>query len=105
MEYIVVFITVPDEDVAVRIAKSVVEERFAGCVNIVKGLRSIYRWEGNIEDEPEVLMVVKTKKGLFDNLQRRVKELHPYSVPEIIALPIIDGFEGYLGWLVEELGG
>jgi periplasmic divalent cation tolerance protein len=101
MNYIVVFVTAPDEDVAARIAHALVEERFAGCVNIIKGIRSIYSWEGKIEDDPEVLMVIKTKKALFRNIELKVKELHPYSVPEIIALPIDEGSENYLGWLKE----
>ncbi len=103
MEYIVVLITAPDEEGAAGIARALVEERLAGCVNILKGVRSIYRWEGRIEDEPEALMVVKTKRALFGELQKRVKELHPYSVPEIVALSIVEGSEGYLGWLDGEL--
>ncbi|HDH00261.1 MAG TPA: divalent-cation tolerance protein CutA [Nitrospirae bacterium] len=99
MEHIVVLITVPDEDTAAKIARTLVEERFAGCVNIIKGVRSIYSWEGKIEDEPEVLMIVKTKKRLFNNLQQRVKDLHPYSVPEIIATPITEGAIEYIDWL------
>jgi periplasmic divalent cation tolerance protein len=67
----------------------VTDERLAACVNIVKGIRSLYRWKGAIEDEGEVLMVVKTQERLFENLTKRVKEMHNYSVPEIIALPIV----------------
>ncbi len=103
MEYTVVFITAPDEEEAARIARIIVEERLAGCVNIVKGIRSIYSWEGKVEDEHEVLMIVKTKRVLFTELEKRVKELHSYSVPEIISLPIIEGSEGYMEWLKHEL--
>lgn len=101
MEAIVVYITTPNEDEAVRIAKIIVEEKLAGCVNIVRGIRSIYSWQGKIEDDSEVLMIVKTQRHLFEPLKRRVKKLHSYTVPEIIALPIIEGSEDYLNWLKE----
>jgi periplasmic divalent cation tolerance protein len=73
-------------------------------VNIIKDIRSIYAWEGKVEDESEVLMIAKTQKALFNNLIKKVKELHSYTVPEIIALPIIDGSEDYLKWLREVTG-
>ena len=101
MDDIVVFITAPDEDESAKIARALVEARLAGCVNIIKDIRSIYSWQGKIEDEKEVLMVAKTQKPLFDSLMKRVKELHSYTVPEIIALPIIQGSEDYLKWLKE----
>jgi periplasmic divalent cation tolerance protein len=104
METIVVYITAPNEDEAARIAKAIVEERLAGCINIVKGIRSIYNWQGKIEDDAEVLMIVKTQRHLFEPLKRRVKGLHSYTVPEIIALPIIEGSEDYLNWLKEVTG-
>lgn len=104
MEGIVVFITASGEDEAVKIAKALVEARLAGCVNIVKDIRSIYSWQGKIEDEKEVLMIVKTQKALFDPLMKKVKESHSYTVPEIIALPIIQGSEDYLKWLEEVTG-
>jgi periplasmic divalent cation tolerance protein len=103
-EEIVIFITVPNEDEAVRIARSLVESRLAACVNIVRNIRSIYTWQGNIEDDPEVLMIVKTRKNLFDALSEKVRELHSYEVPEIIALPIIKGSEDYLKWLRDSTG-
>ncbi len=99
MDAIVVYITVPDENEAVTISKILVDEKLAGCINIVKGIRSIYSWKGNIEDEPEILLILKTRKALFKKLQSRVKEIHSYTVPEIIALPVIDGSEDYLKWL------
>lgn len=101
MEAIVVYITAPNEDEAARIAKAIVEERLAGCANIVKGIRSIYSWQGKIEDDAEVLMIVKTQRHLFEPLKKRVKELHSYTVPEIVALPIVEGSEDYLNWLKE----
>ena len=104
MGEIVVFITASDEEEASKIARALVEERLAGCVDIIKDIRSIYSWQGKIEDEKEVFMVVKTQKTLFDSLIKRVKELHSYTVPEIIALPIIQGSEDYLKWLNEATG-
>jgi len=104
MDEIVVFITAPNEDEAARIAKALVEARLAGCVNIIKNIRSIYSWHGKIEDEKEDLMVIKTQKNLFDSLMEKVKELHSYTVPEIIALPIITGSKDYLKWLKEVTG-
>jgi len=98
---IIVFITAPDEVEAARIARVLVEERLAGCVNIIKDIRSIYSWQGKTEDEKEALMVAKTRKSLFDSLMKKVKALHSYTVPEIIALPVIEGSEDYLKWLKE----
>jgi periplasmic divalent cation tolerance protein len=99
MNSIVVFITTSNEDEAGKIAKAVVEEKLAACVNIIKGIRSIYSWQGKIEDDEEVLMVLKTRESLFDALAKRVKELHSYTVPEIIAMPIVKGSEDYLNWI------
>ncbi|MBI5213491.1 MAG: divalent-cation tolerance protein CutA [Nitrospirae bacterium] len=104
MEAIVVYITAPNEEEAAKIAKVVVEERLAACVNIVKGVRSIYSWQGKIEDDAEVLMIAKTQRHLFEALKKRLKELHSYTVPEIIAIPIIEGSEDYLNWLKEATG-
>jgi len=103
-EFIIVLITASKEDEAVRIAQELVDSRLAACVNIMKGIRSIYRWKGKREDEAEVLMVVKTRQDLFEGLKKKVKELHSYSVPEIIALPVMEGSEEYLKWLREETG-
>ncbi len=101
---IVIFITAPNENEAAKIARSLVEARLAACVNIIKNIRSIYTWQGNVEDDAETLMIVKTQKSLFDALSAKVKEIHSYEVPEIIALPIIEGAEDYLKWLKESTG-
>jgi len=102
---LVVLITAPKEEDAAAMANALVEGGLAACVNIIRQVRSIYRWQGKIEDDQEVLMIAKTRKECFADLVNKVKELHTYSVPEIIALPVMDGFEGYLGWLKEETGG
>ena len=101
-EYIIVFITAPNEKEAACIGQTIVGERLAACVNIIPSVRSIYRWQGSVEDEQEVLMIAKTRKSLFERLQKRIKELHSYSVPEIIGLPLIEGSKEYLDWLGQE---
>ncbi len=103
-DVIVTFITAPNEEEAVKIARSLVESRLAACVNIIKDVRSIYTWQGRTEDDSEVLMIVKTQKHLFGELAARVKELHSYDVPEVIALPVTHGAEEYLKWLRESTG-
>lgn len=104
MDEIVVFVTASNEDEAAKIARTLIEVRLAGCVNIIKNIRSIYNWQDKIEDEAEVLMIIKTQKPLLNALIKKVKELHSYTVPEIIAMPIIEGSEDYLKWLREVTG-
>jgi periplasmic divalent cation tolerance protein len=87
--------------VAEAMAGALVEERFAACANIVPGLTSIYRWEGKLCRDREVLVLLKTRRPRFAALARRVRELHPYSVPEIIALPVGLGASAYLAWVAE----
>ncbi len=103
-EYVIVLITAPKEEEAAKIARAIVDARLAGCVNIVKNIRSIYRWQGKMEDEEEVLMIAKTRKDLFENLVESVKKLHSYTVPEILAIPVLKGSADYLKWLMEETG-
>ncbi len=101
MDSIVVLITASGEDEAMKIARALVEARLAACVNVIKNIRSIYFWQGKIEDEAEVLMIAKTRRSLFSSLSEKVKELHSYTVPEIIAFPIVEGSADYLRWLAE----
>jgi len=98
-EPIVVLVTCGSEEEALKIANSLVEERLAACVNIVSPVRSIYRWEGKICDEREWMLFIKTQKQRFEDLEKKVRALHSYSVPEIIALPIIEGASSYLNWV------
>ena len=100
----VVLVTAGSEDEAAKIARALVDERLAACVNIVPGARSIYRWRGAVEDEREVLMIIKTAAAALDALEARVRELHSYEVPEVLALPVDKGSGPYLDWLGESLG-
>lgn len=104
MSAIVVFITAPGEEEAAEIARVLVGERLAACVNIIKGVRSIYTWKGEVQDEVEALMVLKTREDLFKALKSRVRELHSYDVPEVIAMPITQGLEDYMRWMEEVTG-
>lgn len=98
---IVVLVTCGSEEEATKIANSLVEERIAACVSIISPVRSIYRWEGKIWDEKEWVLIIKTQKKRFEDLEKKVKSLHSYSVPEIIGLPIVEGNPAYLKWLEE----
>ncbi len=100
---LLVLSTAPNTDEAARIARTLVEERLAACVNILDGARSIYRWQGAIEDSPEAVLLIKTGHHLFAELRDRLAALHPYTTPEIIAVPIENGSEPYLTWLANEL--
>jgi periplasmic divalent cation tolerance protein len=100
---IVVLSTCDSEDEAAQVARALVEKRLAACVNIVAGARSIYRWKDSIEDSPEWLLVIKSRRGLFDSLRAEIAKLHTYEVPEVIALPVVEGSETYLAWLDREL--
>ena len=100
MPYCSIYITAKDEDEARKIGKTLVKEKLAACVNI-HPIKSIYRWEGGIEEEGEVAMLVKTKAELADEVIRRVKELHSYEVPCIVSLPIDKGYPDFLNWIKE----
>lgn len=100
-EPIVVWVTCSSEEEAVKIAKALVEDRLAACVNFIPSVRSIYRWEGKIWDEQEWLLVIKTRKERFKEMETKVKALHSYSVPEIIALPVTEGSSAYFNWINE----
>ncbi|MEQ1886254.1 MAG: divalent-cation tolerance protein CutA [Bryobacteraceae bacterium] len=100
---IVVFTTCDSEDAAADLARKLVELRVAACINILSGARSVYRWKEQIEDSKEWLLVIKSRRDLFDSLRAEIQRLHSYDVPEVIALPVVEGSEAYLGWLDQEL--
>jgi periplasmic divalent cation tolerance protein len=100
---IVVLSTCSSGEEAEKIARGLVEARLAACVNVVAGVRSFYRWQGAIEDATEWLLVIKTSRSRFDSLRTELERLHSYNVPEIVALPIVDGSRNYLNWLDGEV--
>ncbi len=95
--------TAPDAATGERIARQLIEERLIACANLVPGLTSVYRWEGAVRAEPEVLMLMKTPRSALERLFQRVPELHPYEVPELIVLPVEAGLEAYCSWVVAEV--
>ncbi len=98
--YIVVLITAPSKDVGEKIANYLLEHKLAACVNIVSAVNSLYTWKGEVCNDDEVLLIVKSRSDLFDTeIVPAVKSVHPYDVPEIIALPIVAGFSEYLDWI------
>lgn len=99
--YRIVFITTGQEQEALRLAQYLVAEHLAACVNILRPVRSIYKWKGKLCDEEESMLVVKTHAAKLSSLISRVKELHSYEVPEVVALPIETGFRPYLQWVGE----
>ena len=101
VDAIIVLVTCGSEEEAVKIAHSLVEERVAACVNLISPVRSIYRWKGKIWDEREWILIIKTQKKRFEELEKKVKSLHSYSVPEIIGLPVVEGAPSYLKWVEE----
>lgn len=103
-EPIVVLTTCPDEAVAARIARDLVESGLAGCVSRVGPVHSTYRWQEAIQDEPEMLLVIKSLSTRYAELEMRLKSIHPYEVPEIIALPVTSGSADYLSWLQGAVG-
>jgi periplasmic divalent cation tolerance protein len=98
----VALVTAPDAQVAERIARTLVEERLAACVNILPGARSVYRWQGKVEDAQELVLVVKTVQERVPALVARIPELHPHKVPEVIVLAVESGLPAYLSWVVDE---
>ncbi|HMJ06650.1 MAG TPA: divalent-cation tolerance protein CutA [Chthoniobacterales bacterium] len=93
--------TFPDAETARRIARELVTERVTACANVLPAIQSVYRWEGEVQEAEETLVLFKTTRARFPELQTRLQSLHPYDVPEIIALEVVDGLPDYLRWLVE----
>ncbi|HWF07344.1 MAG TPA: divalent-cation tolerance protein CutA [Bryobacteraceae bacterium] len=100
---IVVFNTCGSAAEAERLARSLVDRRLAACVNVISPVTSFYRWDGAITRDEEWLLVIKTSRPLFDALRAAIESAHSYELPEVIALPVIEGAEGYLAWLDREL--
>ncbi len=103
-QFVMVFITAASTEEASKIARAVVDERLAACCNIVNPVTSIYRWEGKVMEDPEALMIVKTRSALLEPLIKRVKELHSYDVPEVISVALGEGNPAYMKWLADSTG-
>ena len=102
--YFIVFVTASDDNEANKISDAILKEKLCACVNITKEVSSIYWWGGKLESSSEILMIIKTRKDKIEKLIEKVKEIHSYEVPEIIAVPIIYGNEDYLNWIEVSLG-
>ncbi|MFW2389950.1 MAG: divalent-cation tolerance protein CutA [Polyangiales bacterium] len=101
-ELLVVLCTAPDAEAARALAEGIVEARLAACVNVIPGLESFYRWQGALTADSEVQLLIKTRRGRFDELAAWIESNHPYELPEIVALPAERVSESYLRWAVEE---
>lgn len=101
--YQIVLCNCPNDDIANRIAKHLVELKLAACVNVLPGIRSVYQWQGNIEIDSEVQLIIKSRDNLFEQVTQEIAKLHPYDVPEVIAVDITSGHHAYLQWLEESL--
>jgi periplasmic divalent cation tolerance protein len=99
----VVLCTAPDEEVASQLANSIVTGKLAACVSILPNIQSIYTWEGKVESNQEILLIIKSTAASYKKLEAHIKELHPYDCPEIIGLPIKTGSEEYLSWLTQSV--
>jgi periplasmic divalent cation tolerance protein len=102
-DFQIVLSTCGDRETAERIAHRLVQQHLAACVNILPGVQSVYRWQGAVQSEPEVLMLIKTKAALIQEVQSTITGLHPYEVPEFLVLPISGGSEAYMAWLEASL--
>jgi periplasmic divalent cation tolerance protein len=101
---VIVLCTFRNEQDAMRVGSALVEARLAACVNVLPGVRSMYRWKSEVQNTDEVLTLIKTTQQGFPALRDRLKELHSYETPEIIAVPVVDGLAEYLGWVGEQVG-
>ena len=104
-EIAVVLASVPDLEVGRRLARTLLQERLIACANLVPGVTSLYRWEGAVQEEDESLVVMKTRSELVPRLIARIPELHPYELPEVLALRVADGLPAYCRWVLDETGG
>ncbi len=101
-EMIIVMTTITDIERAKILAHQVISEHLAACCNIIPGVSSIYRWQGELHEEQECLLVMKTIKSRYSTLDKYIRSHHPYEVPELLALPVTECFEKYLSWIVKE---
>jgi periplasmic divalent cation tolerance protein len=100
----IVLCTIDSADTARKLARRLVQDRLAACVNIIENVTSVYKWEGRIEEDAELLLVIKTQDSRLQELMDRISEIHPYDVPEILSWPVQKGSKAYLEWVVAETG-
>ena len=98
-EVIVVLTNMPDRDAALKLARELVAKRLAACVNVLAGCTSVYRWKGEVEEAGEVPVLIKTRAGRYDEVETAIRRLHPYELPEIVAVPVTRGLDEYLEWV------
>ncbi len=103
-QHLIVLSTAPDQAVAQQIAGALVDEQLAACINILPQVTSVYSWQGKREFGSEVLLIIKTRDGVYQKLQQRLVEMHPYELPEIVAVPVVGGLAGYLSWIDQMTG-
>ena len=99
---LLVLTNLPDRESAMKLARGLVEGRLAACVNVLSGCASVYRWQGAIEEAEEVPVLIKTRAARYADLEAAIRGLHPYELPEIIAVPVVRGLPGYLQWVADE---
>lgn len=102
MDIIVINCTVPNKKIARQITKVLMKHKLAACVSMVENVKSVFSWDGEICEEKEILLMIKTRRANYGKVKLVIEDIHSYSVPEIIALPIVDCSEDYLKWLVKE---
>jgi periplasmic divalent cation tolerance protein len=98
-EIIIVLTNMPDRDAALKLARELVAKRLVACVNVLAACTSVYRWKGEVEEAREVPVLIKTRAGRYDEVEAAIRRLHPYELPEIVAVPVTRGFEEYLEWV------
>ena len=103
-EVVIIFTNLPDREAAVALAQALVAKRLAACVNVLSECTSVYRWKGAVENAREVPVLVKTRAACYAEVEAAIRSLHPYELPEIIAVPVVRGFDGYLRWIADETG-
>jgi periplasmic divalent cation tolerance protein len=101
-EIVIIFTNLPDRAAALKLAEELVERRLAACVNVLAGCASVYRWKGKVERAAEVPVLIKTRAGRYAEVEAAIRQLHPYELPEIVAVPVMHGLDEYLEWVAGE---
>lgn len=102
VDTLIVLTNLPDHASALKLAQALVAKRLAACVNVLASASSVYRWQGRVETEPEVPVLIKTRGALYAEVEAQIRAAHPYELPEIVAVPVVRGLPAYLEWVVAE---